>query len=104
MPSLYSHTVFGDIPEPVVTQLQPGLRTKIAEFSREAAQLSREDRQSSAAIAETQQRVHKVIAAARHDGFQAGRSSGWGRGFVHGMLTAFAMVVAVSMGLGMFHW
>lgn len=98
MAGLYSHTVFGDLSEPVVTQLQPGLRTKIAEFSREAAQLARQERPR--AIVEAEQRVQKVIAAARQDGFQAGRSSGWVRGFLHGTLTALVAFVLVSITLG----
>lgn len=103
MAGLYSHSVFADISEPaVVTPLQPGLRTKIAEFSRESAQLSREERPSAAV--EAQQRANKVITAARHDGFQAGRSIGWNRGFFAGMLTAFAMFVVASIFLGLVRW
>ena len=92
MAGLYSHTVFGDLPEPVVTQLQPGLRTKIAEFSREAAQLDRQERPR--AIVEAERRVQRVIAAARHDGFQAGRAVGWANGFWAGVVVAILFLAA----------
>ena len=96
MPGLYSHSVFADFQDPIVTTLQPGLRKSITEFSRDASQLSREIRPSR----EARERLETAVTTARLDGFQAGRAVGWNRGFMHGLVCALAILVIATLALG----